>query len=220
VSNDTVFLKLWIGKIVERRMSWFIEVHMPTIVRTVYDTLRITVYAMRFSHRCCRRLQFSRTWHCVVGWVVCDVLNYHSELIFSPKLSRYGLGLKINSLRSFETSGTTLSTTRHIQKELNIQTPVEFATVRDKNLGFSYWQFNCSTAQYVITVSRFRHMLFNVRKISFLGCLCIICLGYCVTTLCCGEENFRKTIPKDMLSLLQLRAMADCETYLLKFASS
>jgi hypothetical protein len=136
------------------------------------------LHDMRFPHRCCRRLKPPGTWRCVVRWVVCDVVNYHSEFIFSPKQSKYCLTLKISSLRSFETSGTTRSTIRHIKKEMNLlQTQVEFATVRDKNLGFSYWQFNCSTAQYFVTVSSFRQMLLNRIKIGFLGCFCIVSLG-------------------------------------------
>jgi len=34
VSNDRVFLKLWIGKTVERKRPWLIEIRIPTIPRT------------------------------------------------------------------------------------------------------------------------------------------------------------------------------------------
>ena len=106
------------------------------------------------------KIKFSVISLCVFGWVACDVVNCHNELIFRPKQSKC-LNLKTNSLRSFETSGTTSCTTHHIQKELKLQMPIEFAPVWDKNLVFSYWQVNCSTAQYIVTMSSFRHM-FNL----------------------------------------------------------
>jgi hypothetical protein len=102
---------------------------------------------------------------CVTGWVAHDVVNCHNELIFRPKQSKC-LTLKINSLRSFETSWTTRCTTRHIQKELKLQMPVTFVPIWDYNIVFSYWQVNCSTAQYVVTMSSFRHML-KIIKVGF-----------------------------------------------------
>jgi len=103
--------------------------------------------------------------HYFFEWVACDVLNCHNELVFSPKQSKC-LTLKTNSLRSFETSRTTSCTTRHTQKEMKLQMPVEFAPVWDKNLVFSNWHVNCSTVQYAVTMSSFRRM-FNIIKIGF-----------------------------------------------------